>query len=136
MTCENWDAVYATTRRVRDCLPGKTIRLIQLTSRTQKEPYFELDRCRKLYGLDDTIIDISRDGAKFDDAEVYQLLHLCDVRPSCAGSEGFGLLSLEAAALRVPQVTVRLRSLVEFLGENNPSLVEPYRLALYPKDDF
>lgn len=133
---KNWDAVYATVRGVRDLLPGKRVRLIQLTSRTQKEPYFELERCAKLYGIENAVIDISRDGAKFNDAEVYQLLRLSDLRLSCSGSEGFGLLSLEAAALRVPQVSVKLRALAEFLGENNPSLVEPCRLALYPKDDF
>ncbi|MBX7145449.1 MAG: hypothetical protein K1X79_13450 [Oligoflexia bacterium] len=133
---KNWDATYALVRRVKDLMQHSRVRLLQLTSQTEKEPYFDLRLCGEFYQLGGSIIDLNGANRFFSDSDIYELLMLSDLRISCSGAEGFGLLSLEAAALLVPQVCVKLRAFAEYLGEDNKCLVEPFRLAVYPQDSF
>lgn len=133
---KNWEGTYALFSAIQRKLPGRIVRLIQVTTRTEHEPYYDLELCGTFYGVSRNVVNVSNLYGTLTDNELYELLTMSDLRISCSGAEGFGLLSLEAAALKVPQVTVKLNALVEYLGEENAGLVDPFRLALYPKDAY
>jgi glycosyltransferase involved in cell wall biosynthesis len=133
---KNWDGTYALFAAIQQRMHGVRVRLLQITTRTETEPYFDLKLCGSFYGVLRDVVDVSASVGALTDNDLYELLLAADLRISCSGAEGFGLLSLESAALRVPQVTVKLNALTEYLGKDNAGLVDPFRLAVYPTDSF
>jgi len=125
---KNWEAVYAVVSGVSSRL-GKPVTLVEVTSEHNQVLHFDRPACRDFYGIALHCVDVRATRPQISDLDVMELMKLSDLRLTCSGAEGFGLLTLEAAALEIPQVVNEVASYREILGDSD-SIVPAIRTAL------
>jgi glycosyltransferase involved in cell wall biosynthesis len=130
---KRWDLTMDYMRRLsdkhEDCL---------LIAHTKKNPDasvntpqdrhsgYDLEELAKTYGVDDRIVFTDFDWkTPLTRQELIELYALCDFRISTSAGEGFGVPTLEAAALGVKQIVNGCTTMPEILGESYPGLIPP-----------
>jgi len=136
---KRWDATFDYIRQLKQEMPDRRIRLLAHTKMNQIQEGghpegFDLKKMESLYGLQDEVIYTDFDWNKgLSREELRELVLLSDLRITTSEGEGFGIPTVECAALCHPQIVSKHTALPELIGEDNPQLVEP---ALWePKND-
>jgi hypothetical protein len=88
---------------------------------------YNLEKVAELYGIREDVTFTDFDWSKgLDHSDVGELMAICDVRISTSQGEGFGIPTIECAALGKLQILNNTTTMPELIGDSeNPMLVPP-----------
>lgn len=128
---KRWDATFDYIRRLQKEMPDRRVVLLAHTKKKQEEggghpPGFDLGYMEKRYGLQGRVCYSGFDWTGgLDRTEICDMIRLCDIRISTSEGEGFGIPTVETAAIGKLQIVNNHTTMPELLGPGNPMLVSP-----------
>ncbi len=132
---KRWDATFDFIRRL-ESERSLRVRLIAHTKRTAKKTGdaagFDLDQLEAVYGLRRRIVytgfDWDRGLSQTDLAELYAL---SDLRITTSEGEGFGIPTIECAAVGTPQIINDTTTAPELLSQKTVARVPPSSTSIF-----
>jgi len=128
---KRWDATFDYIRQLKKAWPDKDVHLIAHTIMHQKGPSgqdgYDLSKVARMYDVREDVTFTGFDWSRgLEHEEVGELMQMSDVRLTTSQGEGFGVPTIEAAALGVLQILNNTTTMPELMGsEHCPMLINP-----------
>jgi glycosyltransferase involved in cell wall biosynthesis len=126
---KRWDAVLDYCSRLERAI-DKPVRLLCHARKVQPQaeghpPGYDIPHLEKVFKFDNKVAYTDFEWQRsLEREELAELLRICDIRITCSQGEGFGIPTIEAAAVGCLQVVNNQTTMPELLGADNPMLVE------------
>jgi len=127
---KRWDATFDFIRRLQET-ESRTVQLIAHTRIHEKGEHghpkgYNLPKLEALYGLTGKVCYTHFEWATgLDRQTLAKLYRVADLRISTSMGEGFGVPTIEAMGIGLPQIVNKQTTMPDILGEDCPYMVEP-----------
>jgi glycosyltransferase involved in cell wall biosynthesis len=128
---KRWDATFDYVARLQKRMPDRRVQLVAHALMNQPgdqghPPGFNLPYLERVYGLHHQICYTGFDwGDSLEREDLVELCQMSDIRLTTSQGEGFGIPTVECAALGKLQILNNHTTMPELVGKASPMLVEP-----------